>query len=65
MTTGILFVVHQRASGEEAEDEAGVQTGDTTDKSSVDQVVSLNPFGYAAVDKQGYGGTLLSTWYCF
>lgn len=41
MWTGVLFVAHQRARGEEAEDEAGVQTGDAVDKSSVDQVVSL------------------------
>lgn len=41
MSIGVLFVAHQRARGEEAEDEAGVQTGDAVDKSSVDQVVSL------------------------
>ena len=41
MWTGVLFVDHQRARGEEAEDEAGVQTGDAVDKSSVDWVVSL------------------------
>ena len=41
MLTGVLFVDHQRARGEEAEDEAGVQTGDAVDKSSVDWVVSL------------------------
>ena len=41
MWTGVLFEAHQRARGEEAEDEAGVQTRDVVDKSSVDQVVSL------------------------
>lgn len=41
MLTGVLFVVHQRARGEEAEDEAGVQTGDAVDKSFLDHVVSL------------------------
>lgn len=40
MLTGVLFVVHQRARGEVAEDEAGVQTEDAVDRASVDQVVS-------------------------
>lgn len=35
------------------EDEAGDQTRDAIDKSSVDQVVSMSPFGYAALNKQG------------
>lgn len=38
-----------------AEDEAGVQTEDADEilnKSSVDQVVSMSLFGYAALDKK-------------
>lgn len=48
MSTGVLFVDHQRARGEVAEDEAGVQTEDADEK----PVVSMSPFGYAALDKQ-------------
>lgn len=36
---------------EVAEDEAGVQTGDVVDRSSVPQVVSTRPFGYTALHK--------------
>lgn len=40
MSTGVLFQVHQRARGEMAEDETGIQTRDVVDRSSVAQVVS-------------------------
>jgi hypothetical protein len=41
MSTHVLFVVHQCARGEEMKEYTIVQTGNSIDKSSVYQVVSL------------------------